>query len=146
MKRTLIAAFLGLFIVAGNTSCALRMLEPPPSPSVSQEQALPYKVAILPFVNQTSNPEASAVMRRMFYNFFSSLNYLDAEPSFVDEKLAEKNVYQKITAGDAVSARKLGQMLGVDAVVFGEVLSLGKVYAVLYSDMEASLRDRKSVV
>jgi len=123
-------------------ACAATEVAEAPQPLVVDESRLPHKVAILPFVNHTSNPEATAVMRRMFYNFFSSLNYLDAEPSFVDEKLAEKNVYQKITAGDAVSARKLGQMLGVDAVVFGEVLSLGKVYAVLYSDTEATLRAR----
>ena len=117
-------------------------MEETPQPRVSDKSLLPHKVAILPFVNQTSNPEAAAVMRRMFYNFFSSLNYLDVEPAFVDKKLTEQNVYREITAGDAVSAQQLGQMLGADAVVFGEVLSLGKVYAVLYSDTEASLRAR----
>ena len=109
-------------------------MEETPQPRVAEKSLLPHKVAILPFVNQTSNPEAAAVMRRMFYNFFSSLNYLDVEPAFVDKKLTEQNVYREITAGDAVSAQQLGQMLGADAVVFGEVLSLGKVYAVLYSD------------
>jgi len=123
-------------------ACAATEPSQAPKPEVADKSQLPHKVAILPFVNQTSNPEAAAVMRRMFYNFFSSLNYLDMEPSLVDKKLTEQNDYQKITAGDAVSAQQLGQMLGVDAVVFGEVLSLGKIYAVLYSDTEASLRAR----
>lgn len=130
-------------IIAILAGCAMtEKMEVAPQPKVADKSLLPHKVAILPFVNQTSNPEAAAIMRRMFYNFFSSLNYLDEEPSLVDEKLAKQNVYQKITAGDAVSVQQLGQMLGVDAVVFGEVLSLGKIYAVLYSDTEASLRAR----
>jgi hypothetical protein len=128
-----------LVILAG---CGAKGLTEAPQPDVVDESRLPHKVAIMPFVNQTSNPEAAVIVRKMFYNFFSSLNYLDLEPAFVDQKLEKKNFYSKITAGSAVSARKLGQLLGVDAVVFGEVLSLGKIYAVLYSDTEASLRAR----
>jgi hypothetical protein len=47
---------------------------------VSDGSQLPHKVAILPFANHTSNPVAATVVRKMFYNFFSSLNYLDLEP------------------------------------------------------------------
>jgi hypothetical protein len=136
------ACLLGSVIIVMLAACAMTEKAETPQPDVTDKSLLPHKVAILPFVNQTSNPKAAAVMRRMFYNFFSSLNYLDVEPSFIDEKLAGTDVYQEITAGEAVSAQQLGQMLGVDAVVFGEVLSLGKVYAVLYSDTEASLRAR----
>jgi len=136
------AYLFGFVILVILAACAATEIAEAPQPKVAAESRLPHKVAILPFVNQTSNPEAAAIMRRMFYNFFSSLNYLDVEPAFVDEKLTEENMYQKITAGEAVSVQELGQMLGVDAVVFGEVLSLGKIYAVLYSDTEASLRAR----
>ena len=66
----------------------------------------------------------------------------DLEPSFIDEKLKKKGVYQKVTSGGIVSARQLGHILGVDAIVLGDVLSLGKIYAVLYSDTEASLKAR----
>ncbi len=38
--------------------------------------------------------------------------------------------------------QKLGQLLGVDAVIYGEVLSLGKLYALVYSDNQAGLRAR----
>jgi len=67
-----------------------------PEPEVSEDIQLPLKVAILPFANHTSNPEAAIIVRKMFYNFFSSLNYLDLEPSFVDGKLKKKDFYQKI--------------------------------------------------
>lgn len=142
LKYSLRASIFSLFIMVILAACGSKGVMEAPKPEVSDESWLPHKIAILPFVNQTSNPEAAAVVRKMFYNFFSSLNYLDLEPSFIDEKLKKKNYYKKITAGEVLSARQLGQMLGVDAVVFGEVLSLGKVYAVLYSDIRASLRAR----
>ena len=141
-KHPLCASIFSLFIMVILAACGSMGIIEAPKPEVSDESWLPHNVAILPFANQTSNPEAAAVVRKMFYNFFSSLNYLDLEPSFIDEKLKKKTYYNKITAGEVLSARQLGQMLGVDAVVFGEVISLGKVYAVLYSDTQASLKAR----
>jgi hypothetical protein len=118
------------------------MLNPPPAPTVRAEKRLPGKVAILPFVNKTSNPEAATIVRKMFYNFFSSLNYHDLEPFVVDDNLQNNGVYHLIAAGESVSPKKLGQLLGVDAVIRGDVLSLGKIYALVYSDNQAALKAR----
>ena len=126
----------------GSTSCMFRMLEPPPAPVIIKEDRLPSKVAILPFVNKTSNPEAGSLLRRMFYNFFGSLNYRDIEPYIIDNNLKTNQLYAKITAGEDVSPQKLGRLLGVDAVIYGEALSLGKIYALVYSDNQAGLRAR----
>jgi hypothetical protein len=131
-----------LSITTLNTSCALRIFEQPPDPSVLQKNQLPAKVAILPFVNNTSTPEADVLVRRMFYNFFSSLNYRDLEPFVVDENLRLNDLYAEITSGKNVSARQLGQILGVDAVIYGEVTSLGKLFALVYSDNQAGLKAR----
>ena len=122
-KHPLCASIFSLFIMVILAACGSMGIIEAPKPEVSDESWLPHNVAILPFANQTSNPEAAAVVRKMFYNFFSSLNYLDLEPSFIDEKLKKKTYYNKITAGEVLSARQLRQMLGVDAVVFGEVIS-----------------------
>jgi hypothetical protein len=111
-----------------------------PIPSIFQKEELPHRVAILPFVNKTSTPAGGRIVRKMFYNFFSSLNYLDMEPFIIDDNLKGTDLYQKITAGEAVSPQKLGKTLGVDAVIFGEVTSLGKTYALLYTDNQAGLR------
>ncbi len=121
-------------------ACALAAPSKPPAPEVVEEDRLPQKVAIVPFVNRTSNPEAAKIVRKMFYNFFSSLNYFDLEPLAVDAKLREKHLYQDIMAGSSVSPQKLGQFLGVDAIIVGEVLSLGKIYAVIYADTQAGLK------
>ena len=142
MKKLIIIISLVFFIVFGSASCALRILEPAPSPTVFEEEKLPYKVAILPFVNKTSNPEAGRTVRKMFYNFFSSLNYRDLEPYVIDENLKANHLYADLTAGKKVSPRKLGQLLGVDAVIYGEVISLGKLYALVYSDNQAGLKAR----
>jgi hypothetical protein len=118
------------------------MLQPPPAPAVLEEDQLPTKIAILPFDNQTANPEAGDLVRKMFYNFFSSLNYLDLEPYVIDDNLKINHLYAEIIAGEDISPQKLGQLLGVDAVIYGEVLSLGKTYALLYSDNQAGLKAR----
>ena len=131
-----------LVIAVFSTSCALRMLEPPPEPAILEDNHLPSRVAILPFVNKTSTPEAGVLVRRMFYNFFSSLNYRDLEPFVIDSNLKLNNVYSDVIAGKNVSPQKLGKLLGVDAVIYGEVTSLGKIYALIYSDNQAGLRAR----
>ncbi len=140
-KNTAISTFLIICLALGASSCAIKdMLLPPPSPTVLEEQQLPHKVAIIPFVNKTSNPDAGNIVRKMFYNFFSSLNYLDLEPFVIDDNLKRNDLYQSITAGESVSATQLGQLLGVDAVIFGEVLNLGKTYALVYADNSAALK------
>ena len=140
-KNTAISTLLIICLALGASSCAIKdMLLPPPSPTVLEEQQLPHKVAIIPFVNKTSNPDAGNIVRKMFYNFFSSLNYLDLEPFVIDDNLKRNDLYQSITAGESVSATQLGQLLGVDAVIFGEVLNLGKTYALVYADNSAALK------
>jgi len=132
-----------VFIISAlNTSCALRMLQPDPEPVVMEEKQLPSKVAILPFVNRTATPEAGIIVRRMFYNFFSSLNYLDIEPFAIDDNLRLNDLYTEVTTGKHVSPQKLGQLLGVDAVIYGDVISLGKIFALVYSDNQAGLKAR----
>ncbi|NIP26190.1 MAG: hypothetical protein GWO38_20805, partial [Phycisphaerae bacterium] len=65
--------------------------------------------------------------------------YLDLEPFVIDDNLKRNELYQAIVSGEAVSAARLGQLLGVDAIIFGEVTSLGKTYALVYSDNAAGL-------
>jgi hypothetical protein len=141
MKNAVISISLIIWLTMGATSCAIKdMLLGPPEPTVLEEQQLPYKVAILPFVNKTTNPDAGNIVRKMFYNFFGSLNYVDLEPFVIDDNLKRNDLYQSITAGEPVSATQLGQLLGVDAVIFGEVLDLGKTYALVYADNAAALK------
>jgi hypothetical protein len=104
---------------------------------------LPRKVAVLPFENRTSNPDAATVLRRMFFNFFSSLNYMDIEPAAVDATLEASHILEAATAdGGPLPLERLGQLLGVDAVVVGEALALGQTYALVYANQQAGLHVR----
>jgi hypothetical protein len=136
------ALSLVLTLAVIGSSCVLRIFEPPPEPAILEKNQLPVRVAILPFVNKTSTPEAGVLVRRMFYNFFSSLNYRDLEPFVIDDNLRLNDVYSDVTAGKNVSPQKLGQLLGVDAVIYGDVISLGKIFALVYSDNQAGLKAR----
>ncbi|MBE7446434.1 MAG: DUF799 family lipoprotein [Planctomycetia bacterium] len=109
-------------------------------PYVSKEGGLPRRVAVLPFVNKTSNPDASSIIQKMFYNFFSSLSYQDREPFQVDSILKESGLYKKIASGEDVSPKEIGNVLDVDAVIYGEVASFGKIFAVVYTDYHAGLK------
>jgi len=141
LKNTVISVLTILCLTLVLSSCMVKdMLLGDPEPAVLEEEQLPHKVAIVPFVNQTSNPEAGSVVRKMFYNFFSSLNYLDLEPFVIDDNLRRAELYNPILSGEAVTAARLGQLLGVDAVIFGEVLNLGKTYALVYTDNAAALK------
>ena len=143
MKNTAIIFLTIICLAAGINGCALKgMLMPGPEPEVLEKDQLPYKVAIVPFVNQTSHPEAGSIVRKMFYNFFSSLNYLDLEPFAIDDNLKRNELYQAVVSGEAIASARLGQLLGVDAIIFGEVTSLGKTYALVYSDNTAGLKAR----
>jgi len=110
------------------------------APYVSAKEELPETVAILPFTNKTSNPNAAEAVRNMFYNFFSSLRYYDIELYKVDSELKERGLYEKIVSGKEVSLQELGKILEADAVISGEVTSFGKSFALLYYDFHAGLK------
>ncbi len=109
---------------------------------VSPKEELPKTVAILPFVNKTSNPDAAEVVRKMFFNFFSSMRYFDIEPHKVDSVLKERGLYKNIVSGAEVSIQEIGRVLEVDAVISGEGTSFGKTFALLYYDFYAGLKAR----
>lgn len=95
---------------------------------------VPKTVAVLPFVNLSDKKEAVDVMRRGFYNHFSSLPFQDMELYKIDDLLAKAG----LTDPDAISKMKpqdLGKILGVDAVVFGSISNFDKFFAVLYSQV-----------
>lgn len=104
---------------------------------------LPHTVAVLPFVNHTPRQEAGDIIRRCFYNQFSSLNYVDMELSTIDQLLKQGHLYSTLMAhGEAVSPKTLRRVLGTDAVIYGEVTDYGRLFAVLYSHIRVGLRIR----
>ena len=101
---------------------------------------LPRRVAIMPFSNHSQSEQAGPMVRKMFYNFFSSLNYVDVEPSEVDDILRQTGIYDDIVQAKTLDIQKACQVLDADALIFGDVTTFGKIYAVLYSEVRAGMK------
>lgn len=132
----------GWLLLALVAFCACTRVTKPAVNAPLSAMDLPRKVAVLPFENRTANPDAATVLRRMFFNFFSSLNYADVEPAAVDATLEAGRMAEDPAAVGSLPLERLGQLLGVDAVVVGEALALGQTYALVYANQQAGLRTR----
>lgn len=107
--------------------------------TLAENIKLPSRVAILPFTNNTSDPESAIQVRRIFYNYFSSLNYRDSELFTVDSVFKQNNWSELIAAGAQLPWKKICEELNVDGFITGTVNEFGKMYAVLYAQTEVSL-------
>lgn len=95
----------------------------------------PRSVAVLPFVNLTDTDERIEDMVRVnFYSHLSALPYRDVELSTVNGRLHQFGIYDQ-TALAKVPVRKLGRILGCDAVIFGSVFEFQRIFAGIYSTM-----------
>lgn len=98
------------------------------------EKHMPRTVAVLPFYNQARSKEVSDVVRKGFYNHFSSLPFKDMELYRVDTQLRKAD----LTEPDVIfkkSPQELGKILDVDAIVYGEISDFDKLFAVVYSQV-----------
>lgn len=101
---------------------------------------LPTRVAVLPFANDTSDPQAASVVRKVFYNYLSSLNYHDVELYTVDEVLAKRDLLSAVQGDTAeMPLQEICQYLGVDGLITGRVTAFGKLYALVYTDTQVGL-------
>lgn len=94
----------------------------------------PQSVAVLPVQNGTEDAGLEELIRSSFYGHLSIRKYKDVEIHVVDERLRS---YQTKTqkAYPKLSPKKLGRLLGCDAVIFGEVTQFRRVFAGIYSQM-----------
>ncbi|NTW07325.1 MAG: DUF799 family lipoprotein, partial [Syntrophaceae bacterium] len=95
---------------------------------------IPRSVAVMLFVDLSRSKEGFETVRRGFYNHFSSLPFKDMELYRVDATLRKAGLTdpEKVSK---TSPQELGKILGVDAVVFGEISNFDKLYAVMYSQV-----------
>ncbi len=85
----------------------------------------PRSVAILPFTLEESAHEKVAphdLFRDCFYNYFSFLGYVDLPLETIDQKLQQAGLTDNKKILE-LSPEKLREILGVDAVIRGRVLS-----------------------
>ena len=108
---------------------------------------VPKYVAVMPFVDLSKSKEGFDTIRRGFYNHFSSLPFKDMELYQIDNLLRKAG----LTDPEVISKtppQELGKILGVDAVVFGEISNFDKLFLVMYSQVsvgaEVKMYDTKT--
>ncbi len=98
------------------------------------KSTMPRSVAVLPFENLTKSEEAFEVVRKSFANHLSSKRYVDLKPHIVDKLLNQAGIKDAKEINEA-SAKKLGEILKVDAVIKGKITHYDRTYAVAYSQV-----------
>jgi len=130
---------LGLLILAGlAASCAPTQVGPITlNPAFSQ--LAPRTVAVLPFDNMSPNLDATPLVRPIVNERMRDLGYQVKPLDQVDKVLQENGV---MVSHDvyAFTPAELGQMLGVDAVLFGTVTDFNTKYAVVYSSVAVGVK------
>jgi hypothetical protein len=104
-----------------------------------QKIELPTVVAVMPFENATQQKDAAERMRKSFYNFFSSVPYVDVELVAVDDGIAQLEKATGRKAAD-MKPQEICQAIGCDGLLFGKVTdyqkTFGGVYSRLYAEVE----------
>ena len=93
------------------------------------KQEAPQRLAILPLVNDTSEPNASKVLRQVINSHLSGLNFQLMHPAEVDQRLPQT----------ALENAAMASYLGVDAVLVGRVTKFDRFFAGIYADIELAV-------
>jgi hypothetical protein len=88
----------------------------------------------MPFDNLTTDEEMGSLVRKGFYNHFSSKNYRDIEMSTVDRALESIQRTQSGAWRD-VPPETLGKYLHADFVIYGKVKEYEKLFLGIYSQL-----------
>ena len=98
------------------------------------EKHKPRTVAVLPFMNEAKSQLGSDEVRKGFYNHFSSLPYKGMKLYTADNILRKAGLTDTETI-NKTSPEDLGKILGVDAVIYGNISDFDKLFAVVYSSV-----------
>jgi len=98
------------------------------------EKHIPKTVAVLPFIDESRSQKGNEIVRRGFYNHFSSLPFKDMELYQVDH-LLRKAGYNDPETLSHIPPEKLKDMLNVDAVIMGSISNFDKLFAGIYSQV-----------
>ncbi|MDH3604140.1 MAG: DUF799 family lipoprotein, partial [Candidatus Tectomicrobia bacterium] len=112
--------------------------------SMSEKLTRVKSVAVLPFKLVHGESQGAEIVRRSFYNSLSSKKFRDVELYRVDTLLQSNNLASQEVLDNA-TPQEVASLLGVDAVVYGEVTAYGRYTAVTASavrvGLHATMRD-----
>jgi len=92
----------------------------------------PKVIGVLPFQNSTSDQDISQLVRASFYSHLTIRPYKDVELTEIDKALRSLGI-KVISSSNKQAIKKLGDMLGLDYLVFGRVRAKERLYVAIYS-------------
>ena len=97
-------------------------------------QHMPQSVAVLPMDNMSPDLDATPLVRPIVQQRMIYKGYNCVPLGQIDSALKEKGV---MVSHDVYmfKPRELGELLGVDAVIYGTITEFNKHYAVMYADI-----------
>lgn len=120
MQKSFIFVILGLFLIVGCRSGPTVYIHP------NADFSLIKKVAILPFDNLTQDRFAADKVQKILITELLSLGAFDiVEPGEALRALATQRI-ESITAMIAPEIKKVGEILGAQALLFGTVVDFGE--------------------
>ena len=122
------------FLFTTCSSIAPRDIEYVSSLQMSQMDDTPKSVVIMPFDNDTSEIGIELLIRKSFYNHFSSKNYRDFELNEVDRGLKILENSSSTLLKD-ISPPNIGKFFHADYVVYGRVKEYKKLFLGIYSQI-----------
>ncbi len=99
----------------------------------------PRSIAVLPVLNETVNLNAPVVFRPILLNKLSLKGYETPPLAFIDGRLREKGIHE---AGqvNSLAPQQLGNLLGVDALLYAYVTEFSTTYLLAYASMTVGAR------
>ena len=111
------------------TACGPREPTPPSSHFVtwSQQESSPRQLCVLPFTNESGQPDVGGQVRRSFAGHLSIKRFRDVELHEIDSRLPSD--------WRQLPAQSLGEILGCHALAYGLVSRARRLYLGVYADI-----------
>jgi len=131
MRRKHSLPFIFLFAALGGCSAT--------APVARHAEPFPATLALLPFENQSLDLRAPELMRDLLDTYLSAANF-----NFADVKETEEKVHGLgISEGgqlNAVTPQKLGETLGADALIYGDIDTFNYSNVGVYAERMVKVR------
>ncbi len=106
------------------------------SPDISKD--MPLKIAILPFENLTKDFQASELVRKSFFNYFSSKKFKDIELFKINSVLQTHDLLENQDFLKKPCA-EIGDLLNAQGLIYGKITAFDRFYAGAYSKVSVEL-------
>jgi hypothetical protein len=105
-------------------------ISPPAFVTWSQSGAPTKRLCVLPFTDPTATPGLAGLVRESFAGQLSVKRFVDVELYVIDAQLALVGEDWK-----NLSAQQIGKIVGCDALIFGEINNIDRLYLGIYSQL-----------